>query len=345
MKTRNLIRYAIVVAAIVIPVVAFYVWQIFKTPNVNTRSEQDFYLYIPTRSATFETVMDTLKAHELVKDEMSFRLLAKQMKYPQLVKPGRYRIKPNMNNRDVLTMLRAGDQAPLKITFNNVRLKSQLVGKIGNKFEFDSTAFAALLNDPETARFYGFTPETIVAMFLPNTYEIFWNTTPRKLMGRMKSEYDAFWNADRQAKAAALGLTPVEVMTLASIVQGETQKPDEKPRVAGVYLNRLRLGMLLQADPTVIYALQDFGIRRLLFKHLTYDSPYNTYRYKGLPPGPINLPDATSIDAVLNPEQHDYLYFCASPEFNGYHIFARNAQEHAANARLYQQALNQRGNR
>ncbi len=343
MLQNKYLKYAIIIFSILIPIVSFYVWQILYTSNLNVQGKRDFYLLIPTKSATIETVTDSLEKNKMVHDVMYFRFLAKFLKYNDHVKPGRYKIKPNAGNYEVIKALRSGNQAPVKLTFNNVRLKQELVEKVGGKFEFDSTEFKKMINDPEVAKFYGFTPETIVSMFLPNTYEVYWNTTPQKLMGRMKSEYDKFWTDERKAKAKALNLSQTEVITLASIVEAETKKKDEKPRVAGVYLNHLAVNEPLRADPTVIFAIGDFGIKRLLHNQLLYKSPYNTYINKGLPPGPINIPEQSSIDAVLNREKHDYMYFCASPKLNGYHIFAVTYQEHLKNAKDYQEALNQLG--
>ncbi|MDR6195531.1 endolytic transglycosylase MltG [Siphonobacter sp. SORGH_AS_0500] len=343
MIQNKYIKYAIILVSILIPIVTFYFWQIFYTSNLNVKGKRDFYLLIPTKSANFETVVDSLEANKMVHDVMYFRFLSKLLKYPEHVKPGRYKIKPNAGNYEVIKALRSGNQTAVKLTFNNVRLKQELVEKVAGKFEFDSTEFKRMLNDPEVAKFYGFTPETIVGMFLPNTYDVYWNTTPQKLLGRMKSEYDKFWTAERKAKAKALNLTQDEVITLASIVEAETKKKDEKPRVAGVYLNHLAANEPLRADPTVIFAIGDFGIKRLLHNQLLYQSPYNTYINKGLPPGPINIPESSSIDAVLNREKHDYMYFCASPKLNGYHIFAVTYQEHLKNAKDYQEALNQLG--
>ncbi|MCY7349489.1 MAG: endolytic transglycosylase MltG [Cytophagaceae bacterium] len=314
----------------------------FNTPNLNIERKQDFYLLIPT-GATYQQVLDSLTKNNTVNDKTSFQFLSKLMKYPELVKVGRYRIRPDMANYAALKMLRSGDQVPLRLTFNNIRVKSDLVHKVGTRFEFDSLSFARMLDSDSVCRYYGFTPTTIMAMFLPDTYELFWNTTPQKLMGRMKSEYDKFWNPERRRQANLLNLSPIEVSVLASIVEAETKNQIEKPRVAGVYLNRLRKNMPLQADPTVIYALGDFGIRRVLKRQMFFDSPYNTYVHTGLPPGPINLPDPRSIDAVLKAESHNYLYFCASPELNGTHFFASNYEDHLSNARLYQQALDRLG--
>jgi UPF0755 protein len=342
-ERRNLWKTLLILFSILAASFSLYIWQILRTPNLQTDRDEDFYLYIPTKSATFEAVWDSLAKHRVVKDELSFKFLAKLLRYPDRVKPGRYRIKPNSGNLEVLRRLRSGDQTPVRLTFNNIRTKADLVHKVGTKFEFDSTQFAARLSSDSVTRFYGFTPETIMAMFLPNTYEVFWTTPVEKVFGRMKSEYDAFWTAERKAKAKAIGLTPVEVSILASIVEAETKKQDEKPRVAGLYLNRLTDGEPLQSDPTVIFALGNFGIKRLLYNQLRYDSPYNTYLNAGLPPGPINLPDLKSIDAVLNHEKHPYKYMCASPQLNGYHVFAVDYQEHLINARMYQAALNQLG--
>jgi UPF0755 protein len=341
-ERKNLWKTLVLILALVLVSFSYYAWQIFRTPNLNTESDEDFYLLIPT-GAGYQRVLDSLNAHKLINDQTSFRFLAKLMKYPELVKAGRYRIWPDMGNYDAIKLLRSGNQTPVRLTFNNIRLKSDLVHKVGTKFEFDSLTFARKLDDPETCRFYGFTPQTILAMFIPNTYEVFWTTPADKLLGRMKTEYDAFWTPVRRQQANRLNLTPVEVSVLASIVEAETKSQAEKPRVAGVYLNRLRANMPLQADPTVIYAIGDFGIRRLLRRQMLYDSPYNTYVHTGLPPGPINLPDSRSIDAVLNAESHRYLYFCASPDLNGTHLFATTLADHLVNARLYQQALDQLG--
>jgi UPF0755 protein len=322
----------------------FYAWQLAKTPNLNTRDPKDrpFSLYIP-KGATYESVLDTLKKHQIVENMTAFRFVAKLMKYPQRVKAGHYLIQAGMGNYNAIGKLRSGSQDPIQLTFNSsIRLKSELIDKVGNKFAFGPEGLRPLLNSPDSCKKYGFDTTTVICLFIPNTYELFWTVKPTALMERMASEYKNFWNANRKAKAATLNLSQTQVQTLASIVRAETIKADEQPRVAGVYLNRLKRGIKLEADPTVIFANNDFTIRRVLNRHLTFDSPYNTYRYAGLPPGPINLPPPGAIDAVLNPEQHDYLFFVAKADFSGYHTFSRNMTEHMANARIYQQALNQR---
>ncbi len=341
MKQKNkILKIAILLVGFLTASFSYYIYQIVKTPNLQADKEKPFILLIP-KGANFESVWDSLKKNDVVKDEMSFKFISKFRKYSENVRPGRYVIKPNSGNYDVIGKLRSGDQDPISLTFNNVRLRKELVKKVGTKFEFDSTAFEKVLLDSSLAKSYGFTDETFMCMFIPNTYDIFWNVEPKKIFDRMKFEYDNFWNDERKEKAKALGLTPIEVSILASIVEEEqARKDDEKPKVAGLYLNRLKTGMALQADPTVKFALQNFGLKRILNEHLLTKSPYNTYLNKGLPPGPIRLANVASIDAVLNYEKHNYTYMCASPDLNGYHIFASTYEEHLKNAALYQQALN-----
>lgn len=318
---------------------SFYFWQVYRSPNLLVQdNDKPFALLIPP-GATFESVMDTLQKHDVVNDETSFRFLAKLMKYPERVKVGRYEIRPRMGNREALVKLRNGSQDAMDVTFNSMRQKSDLIQRLGSKFAFSSDSLGTLLNDPATCQKFGFDTTTIVCLFLPNTYKMFWTIKPEALLERMSTEYKKFWTPERQEKAKALGMSQTQVQVLASIVAAETNKRDEQPRVAGVYLNRLKQGIKLEADPTVIFALRDFGIRRLLNRQLAVDSPYNTYRYTGLPPGPINLPAPATIDAVLNAEKHDYLFFVVDARFNGYHTFSKTLAEHMANARLYQQAL------
>ncbi|TAE30649.1 MAG: endolytic transglycosylase MltG [Cytophagales bacterium] len=320
---------------------SFYFWQVFRTPNLNLKGEKPFALLIP-KGTTFLAVVDSLKKNNMLNDEKSFRFLSKLMKYDQNVKVGRYELKPDMGNYETIKKLRSGSQDPLTVTFNNIRLRQDLAQRLGARFAFGPDSLGKYLDDPAVCREYGFDTNTVVCMFIPNSYEMFWTIKPKALLDRMASEYKKFWTPERQQKAKALNLSQSEVQTLASIVQGETNKTDEQPRVAGVYLNRLRQNIKLEADPTVIFALRDFGIRRLLNRQLTVDSPYNTYRYTGLPPGPINLPSISAINAVLNAEQHDYLFFVVDARFNGYHTFSKTLSEHMANARLYQKALTER---
>lgn len=322
-------------------VFAFYGYQILYAPNFQVNKEK-IVIYLPT-GANFQTVLDTLDKYQIVNDKVSFAFLSKLMKYQELVKPGRYEVQKNMSNLDAVRMLRNGLQMPIKVVVNPVRLKKDFVEKVSPHFEMQAKDLTIALEDTSLHREFDFSSETILCLFLPNTYEFYWNTSAEEFMRKMHEEYKKFWNEERLAKAKKLNLTATEVAILASIVQAETQKNDEKPRVAGVYINRLKKGTLLQADPTVVYAVGDFTLKRVLNKHLKVDSPYNTYKYKGLPPGPINLPSIASIEAVLNYEKHEYLFFCAKEDFSGYHSFAKTNAEHEANARRYRQALNERG--
>lgn len=296
-------------------------------------------LRIPS-NATFKMVSDSLYQNDVIQELVSFSFVSKVLGYQEDVKPGLYTIKPRMTNLQLIKLLRSGAQTPVKLTFNNVRTKEDLAEKITRNLEITPDHFMDLLSDSVNIRKFGFEEETIMAMFIPNTYEVWWNVSAESLFDRMYKEYDRFWTAERKEKANRMGLSQNEVATLASIVQAETQKADERPKVAGVYLNRLRINMALQADPTLVFAVGDFGIKRVLNVHKEIDSPYNTYKYTGLPPGPINLPEISALDAVLNAAEHNYLYFCAKDDFSGYHAFASNFDEHLSNARKYQNALN-----
>jgi UPF0755 protein len=270
----------------------------------------------------------------------SFKWTSSRMGYPHSIKAGRYKITNGMTNREMIAMLRAGLQTPVRVTFNGFRTPQQLAQRVSKQIEVDSAEIVTTLLSNEIANQYGFTRETFISMFVPNTYEFFWNTGVKGFFDRMKREYETFWNDERERKASEIGLSRIEVSTLASIVEEETIRVDERPRVAGVFINRLNKRIPLQADPTIKYALGDFSIRRILTRHLAIDSPYNTYKHRGLPPGPINAPSISSIDAVLNYEKHQYIYFCAKPDYSGYHAFARTLTEHNRNAREYQKFLN-----
>ena len=319
-------------------VIAFKAYQLFLGASV-TGNEK--YLYVRSTD-TYEDVLNRIREQKIVKDADDFDFVAQRMNYPNLVKPGKYRLIEGMGNRRLVGDLRGGFQEPVNLKFSNIRLKENFAAFLGKQFEADSAQFIAVLDDAAIAEKYGFAKDNFYTMFIPNTYEMYWNTSPEKIVERFNEEYKKFWNADRIAKAKAQNLSPVEVSILASIVRGEALHTDEMPMIAGLYLNRLKKGMLLQADPTVIFANNDFTIRRVLNKHLTIDNPYNTYRYKGLPPGPINMPPIVAIDAVLNPASHDYIYMCAKEDFSGYHAFATNVSDHLVNARKFQKALDER---
>lgn len=304
-------------------------------------SENDKYFYIPTGS-DFMQVSSALSENGIIQNQASFDWVSEQKNYKLNIRPGRYLLQRGMSNNDLVNLLRSGEQKPVLVTFNNVRFKEDLAGKASASIEADSVQIIELLNDREFVSKYGFNTTTFLTLFLPNTYEFYWNTSAEEFVTKMASEYKKFWTADRKQKATNLGLSQSEVSILASIVQKETNKNDEKPTVAGVYLNRLKKGMLLQADPTLVYANRDFTARRVLNRHKKIDSPYNTYKYKGLPPGPICLPSISSIDAVLNSKKHSYLFFCAKADNSGYHSFASTYKEHLRNARAFQRELNRR---
>lgn len=338
MRRKKIYVVFILVFSVLLSTFGFYTYQLIQTPNILVDKE-DRILLIPY-GATFKDVQNKLYDEDYVQDLLTFSFLAKLMDYDDKVKAGRYLLKSNMTNMDAIKLLRSGSQTPLNITFNNARLKEDLAEKLCLNIAADKDKFLALLNDTSVIRSYGFTPYTIKSMFIPNTYEVYWTITEKELLDRMKLEHDKFWNEERLEKAEAINMTPVEVSTLASIVEAESKMRDEQPRVAGVYINRLNRGMALQADPTLVFAAGDFTINRVLDEHKQVDSPYNTYKYAGLPPGPINVPSISAIDAVLNYESHKYLYFCAKEDFSGYHNFATNLTQHLNNARRYQQALN-----
>lgn len=301
------------------------------------RAERE--LFVSSR-ACYGELTDSLLPE--LKHRWAFGVYAKRINLPETFKPGHYEIKPGMSVIEVARMLKLGLQTPVQVTINNVRIPAQLAQKLARQIDADSTAIMRALTSSKVAQSVGFNSLTLFSMFIPNTYEFYWTVTPEELVQRMKREYDNFWTPERDALRKRSGLSRLEVMTLASIVYEETRKTDEMPRIAGVYVNRLRKGIPLQADPTVKYAMQDFGLRRILYRHLKYPSPYNTYINKGLPPSPICMPGINAIDAVLNFEQHDYIFFCARPTFDGYHNFARTLREHNANARAYSAELNRR---
>ncbi|MDR0542922.1 MAG: endolytic transglycosylase MltG [Dysgonamonadaceae bacterium] len=281
-----------------------------------------------------------LQSTARLKNKQLFDRLAQRMKYPQNMKSGKYEIHPGMSYLEVVRMLRNGQQAPVKLTFNNIRLKTDLTDRIGRQMMFSPGDLLNRLNDPAVAASFGLDTITILTLFIPNTYEIYWNTSMDKFLERMKKEHDRFWNKERLAKAQALHLSPVEISILASIVEEETNSRQEYSVVAGLYLNRLKKGMLLQADPTVKFAVGDVTLQRILNLHLQADSPYNTYKHSGLPPGPIRIPSIPAIDGVLNYREHNYLYMCAKEDFSGTHNFAVTLEEHNRNAQRYRDALN-----
>jgi len=308
-----------------------------KIFSANTKfEEKEVFVHVPT-DATYNDVKKILEPY--IKNYNDFEMVAEKRSYPENVKSGRFLLKKDMNNIDLVRAMRSN--VPVKLAFNNQERLENFAGRIGSEIEADSLSLMKAIKDSTFLKANGFNEENVFAMFIPNTYEIYWNTSAVKFRDKMIKEYNNFWTQERINKAEKQGLTPVQASILASIVHKESVKRDERPRIAGVYLNRLRLGMPLQADPTVIYALKlkdnDFDqvIKRVLYNDLLMKSPYNTYVNVGLPPGPIAMPDITALEAVLNPEKHDYIYFCASIDRFGYHEFASTYEQHTVNAKKY----------
>lgn len=323
---------------------AYFVYNAMLKPNTAFNNETA-YIYVPT-NATYAEVREQLEP--LLKDIDSFDALAVQKKYTTNIKAGRFPVNKGMSNNDIINSIRSNN-LPIKLSFNNQERIEDLAGRIAQQIEPDSLSLLKAMTDSTFLKEKNFTKQTVMNIYVPNTYEFFWNTSPELFRDKMLGEYYRFWNDSRQAKRKALKLSVNEVMTIASIVQKETAKVDERPRVAGVYLNRIRKGWPLEADPTVIYAKKlkennfDQVIKRVLYKDLEIDSKYNTYKYPGIPPGPITMPDVSAIDAVLNAEQHDYMFFVADVKNFGYHKFAKTLSQHNANKRLYTQWISSQG--
>ena len=311
-------------------------------PNIVLPDNTEKYIYIPT-SAEFHDVVKVLSENGLLINANSFEWLAKQKKYTSNIKAGRYKINRALNNNDLVNLLRSGKQTPIKVTFNNLRNKEQLAGRIASQIEADSLSIINYITDTTFLNKLQLTTDNVACLFIPNTYEFYWNTSVEGFVNRMVKEYSSFWNSSRKKKAAAIKLNYYQVSALASIVEKEQNiKRDERPEIAGLYLNRLKKRMKLESDPTLIFALNDFSIKRVLNKDKKVDSPYNTYKHKGLPPGPICIPSINAIDAVLNASDNKYIFMCAKEDFSGYHNFAKTYTKHLINARKYQKALNKR---
>jgi UPF0755 protein len=340
---RSLGFRILVIAGIVLVIAGAYsiykAYSILYKTNIKLDGKKFEYFYIRT-GADFAEVNEKLSSENILIDPATFEWLSDFKDYKMHIKPGKYMIANGMNNNELINILKSGRQEPVKLVFNNVRTKYQLAGKIGKQLEADSTSIINLLNDSSYLKKYNFTIDNAITAFIPNTYEMYWNISASQLFEKMNDEFKNFWTDNRKEKANKIKLSPVEVEILASIVQEETNKFDEMPKVAGLYINRLNKGMKLEADPTVKFAIGDFSIKRILNRHLEIESPYNTYKHKGLPPGPISLPDPRVIDKVLDFEKHNYIYMCAKEDFSGYHNFAKTSAEHAANAKRYQNALN-----
>lgn len=320
---------------IVLLVGGYAAWQILG-PTIS--APQSKYFYIKTGTA-YSDVRQSLIDQKIISNTWFFDLVSKKLNYPTKVKAGRYQVKGGSSLLSLLRMLRAGNQAPVNLVINKLRLKEDLAQKIAANFECDSASVMAVLNDPKTAAEYHVNENTFMTIVIPNSYSIFWNTSPEKIIAKLYNEKEKFWNAERLNKAKSINLSPEQVYAMASIVEEETNKEKDKGLIASVYMNRINTGMKLQADPTVKFAMKDFGLTRILLKHLSYSSPFNTYTNTGLPPGPICTPSVKTIDAVLNAPQTNYIYFVAKPDFNGYSNFASTYAEHQVFAKAYQQAI------
>lgn len=312
-------------------------WQYF-TDNTAFHGKSKF-LYIRTGHATWPEVLQTLRDSNLIKSPWAFNLVAEQLELPQKVRAGRFEIKKGMSLMDIARLLRNNTQAPVKLVVTKLRTKENLAALIGRKLESDSAAVIAWLSAPDSLQSFGFDTSTVMAMICPNTYTCFWAAPLNTVFDKFYAEYKKIWTPERRGQARQLGLTPVQAYTLASVVEEESNVKEDKDTIASVYLNRFRKGMKLQADPTVKFALRDFGLKRIYLKHLTVESPYNTYMNVGLPPGPICTPSLQSLDAVLQSPQTNYLYFVAKSDFSGRHVFSATYEQHLVKAKDFQKAM------
>ncbi len=344
MSSRSLIRIIVAGILIIFIIAGIEIGRLYREiygPNVKTPHRKDILLYIPTGS-NYDDVMNLLEANKIIKDRKTFEWAAQKKNYQANVHPGCYKVRNNMSNNELINMLRSGLQEPVNLVINIARTPEDLAERISTQIEASKEDLLKLFNDSRFLESYGFKKQTVIGMFIPNTYEFWWNTDAESFFKRMYKEYDRFWNHERLGRAREINLKPNEIITLASIIVSETNKVDEYRTIAGLYINRLNEGIPLQADPTVKFAIGNFEKQRILNRDILIDSPYNTYKYAGLPPGPITIPSVKAIDAVLKYEKHNYLYFCAREDFSGYHNFARTLEQHNKNARSYQRELNRR---
>ncbi|MEA3443551.1 MAG: endolytic transglycosylase MltG [Bacteroidota bacterium] len=313
---------------------------IYKS-NINFQDNETTYLYIPTGS-TYKDLVDILQSDHILSDTASFKWVADRKNLKSHVNPGRYKITSIMSNNDLVNLIRSGKQTTIRVSFIKTRTKENFAGKISRFIEADSLSILKAIKNDSLIKNIGFDKNTIMSVFIPNSYDFYWNTTADVFIKRMFQEYNRFWNNKRSKKVKEMGMLKTDISTLASIIEEETNKDDEKKRIAGVYLNRLNKHIPLQADPTIKFAVNDFKIKRITKKLLKTKSPYNTYRHAGLPPGPICTPSIASIDAVLHHEVHEYYYFCAKDDFSGYHTFSKTLKQHNLQARKYHNALNKK---
>lgn len=341
---KKVVLATVLLGLVGMAVFAYYVYNSIFVVNT-AFSNSEAHVYIAT-GASFSEVLEDLEP--LLKNPSSFEAVANQKGYNSNIKPGHYILSKGMNNNDIINVLRSRN-TPVNIKFNNQERLQNLAGQLAGQIELDSLTLLKAMLDKNFLADKGFSAETALGMYIPNTYEVYWNTSAGNFREKMFTEYQNFWNSKRTAQAKKVGLTKDEVISLAAIVQKETAKVDERPKVAGVYLNRIKAGMPLQADPTVIYSKKllennfDQVVKRVLYKDLELESPYNTYKNAGLPPGPITMPDISSIDAVLNAVSHDYYYFVADVQNFGYHKFAKNLRQHNQNKAEYVQWISKQG--
>ncbi len=343
-RKRSLIRVLILLAFVLVVVLGVAGYNIynraFKLITI-PEGASEYFLYIPTGTGC-DQLAEILVTEGIFTDTHAFKWLADRKNLEAHINAGRYRLEAGMSHNDFVNLIRSGTQMPVKVVFTRQRTLERLASVISKQIEPDSSALMALFNNEDFIRKTGWEPRNLMALFIPNTYDLYWNSSPGRFYERMQKEYDRFWTNDRRNKAGKLGLTPIEVSTLASIIVEETNKAVELPIMASVYLNRMRKGYRLQACPTIKYAKNDFTMQRILTEDLTFPSPYNTYLHYGLPPGPITIPSIIAIDAVLNPDDQGYLYFAAKEDFSGYHYFSKTLAEHNRYAAKYQRALNKR---
>ena len=337
---KKIVIALLLILIIVGGVGGYFAYKAIYQPNVNSVDKKSLIIYIPTGS-TFDDVIRILSDNNILKNRATFEFLAEKKKYKNAVKPGKYRILATMNNNSLINLLRAGIQEPVELNFNGIKTKYQLISRLCRRIEADSISLYRAMNDNGYLGKYGFNPDNIQAFFIPDTYEFYWNTSVDQFFERMAKEYKAFWTDARKKKAREIGFSQTEIVVLASIVQAEQCcDNDEKKVIAGLYLNRLKQDMLLQSDPTVIFAIGDFSIQRVSFEDTHFESPYNTYINKGLPPGPIGFAQESSVDAVLNNNKNSYLFMCAKEDLSGRHYFATTYEQHCIFAQKYRDALN-----
>lgn len=345
-KKKSFLKKAMISLLFILLIVggigSYFAYKTIYQPNINSIDKKSQIIYIPT-GADFEDVLDILNKHHILKNQSTFEFLAEKKKYKNAVKPGKYRILAKMNNNSLINLLKAGIQEPVELHFNGIKTTDQLISRLCRRIEADSVSLYKAMNDNGYLSKYGFNTANLQALFIPETYKFYWNTSVDEFFNRMAKEYKTYWTTARKKKAEEIGFSQTEVAVLASIVQGEQCcDNEEKKTIAGLYINRLQKDMLLQSDPTVIFAIGDFTIQRVSFEQTHFESPYNTYLNKGLPPGPIGFVKKTSLDAVLNYTKNKYIFMCAKEDLSGKHYFSTSYEQHCVFAQKYRNALNSR---